>query len=350
MAGSPGRPPSVVIAVLAYRRADELRALLPDLVRQAESPQFDGRVMVIDNDPAASAADIVDQFAGQRVRFVHEPRPGIAAARNRALDEAAADDILVFIDDDERPVGGWLESLVDMQQCCGSAGVVGPVVSEFGAPPSDWIRAGRFFERRRFASGTEVQVAATNNLLLDLRQIHTLGVRFDERFGLSGGSDTLFTREVVRRGGRLVWCDEALVVDRVPPSRVTRQWVLRRSLRSGNSWSRTALEIAAPGRRLSTRAALVGRSAARIGGGAGQFLIGLLCRSSTHQARGLRTLARGIGMFTGSLVMSTASTAARRSMCARQQPESRRWRWSSGQTHDRDDGGPHESIRDTARS
>jgi succinoglycan biosynthesis protein ExoM len=300
MARSAARPQSIVIAVLAYQRADELKALLPDLVRQAESSQFQARVLVIDNDPVASAAAVVDRFAHPDVHYVHEPRPGIAAARNRALEEAAADDILVFIDDDERPVAGWLDSMVDMQQSCGSAGVVGPVVSEFGAQPSDWIRAGRFFERRRFASGTEVDVAATNNLLLDLRQIRTLGVRFDERFGLSGGSDTLFTREVARRGGRLVWCDEALVIDRVPPGRVTRQWVLRRSLRSGNSWSRTALEIAAPGRRLSTRAALAGRSVARIGGGAGQFLIGLLCRSSTHHARGLRTLARGIGMFAGS--------------------------------------------------
>ena len=83
-----------------------------------------------------------------------------------------------------------------------------------------------------------MEVAATNNLLLDLGRIRALGLEFDERFGLSGGSDTLFTRPLVARGGRMVWCDEAMVVDNVPAGRLTRDWVLRRALRSGNSASR----------------------------------------------------------------------------------------------------------------
>ena len=37
--------------------------------------------------------------------------------------------------------------------------------------------AGRFFNRRRLPTGTEVDVAATNNLLLDLIQLHELGLR-----------------------------------------------------------------------------------------------------------------------------------------------------------------------------
>ena len=200
----------VVIAVLTYRRPAELAALLPELTRQALGrPAV--RVLVIDNDPAASGASVVSSLKSDAVRYVHEPRPGIAAARNRALDEATSYDLLIFIDDDEWPNPTWLESMLEVHDRTASAAVVGPVISEYAAEPDPWIKAGRFFDRRRLPSGTLIDVAATNNLLLDLRQVRAFGLRFDEAFGLSGGSDTLFTRElhqprrqarVVRRGDR----------------------------------------------------------------------------------------------------------------------------------------------------
>ena len=91
-------------------------------------------VLVIDNDPEASARPIVERLAGTLrpglVRYVHEPKPGIAAARNRALREAASSALLVFIDDDEVPSERWLEQLVDLQRSSGAAAVVGPVISE----------------------------------------------------------------------------------------------------------------------------------------------------------------------------------------------------------------------------
>src|SRR3954469_16278179 len=71
---------SVVVAVLTYRRTDRLAGLLPQLVQQAAA--VGAAVLVVDNDPEASARPVA---AGSPVRYVHEPRPGIAAARNRAL-------------------------------------------------------------------------------------------------------------------------------------------------------------------------------------------------------------------------------------------------------------------------
>ena len=56
--------------------------------------------------------------------------------------------------------------------------------------------------------GTRVTVAATNNLLLDLPPIRAHGLDFDERFGLSGGSDTLFTRKLAKLGRLMLRCDE----------------------------------------------------------------------------------------------------------------------------------------------
>ncbi|GAA3693052.1 hypothetical protein GCM10023081_33020 [Arthrobacter ginkgonis] len=297
----------VVIAVLTYRRPQDIALALPRLVEQAAKAETarPASVLVIDNDPEASARQTVQRIAdlsGPEVRYVHEPRPGIAAARNRALREAGDARLLVFIDDDEVPSENWLNHLLRLYRSTGAAAVVGPVISEFAADPSPWVSAGDFFRRRRLPTGTEVDVAATNNLLLDMQWIRNLELEFDERFGITGGSDTLFTRSLVSQGGRMVWCDEAMVVDMVPPGRLTRDWVLRRALRTGNCTSRVHLELARDGiHTLAVRARLLGPGSVRLAGGTVRYLTGKLTRSLPHEAKGLRTAARGLGMVSGAL-------------------------------------------------
>jgi succinoglycan biosynthesis protein ExoM len=288
---------SVMVAVLTYRRPGDLSEILPLLEREAAlvtGASVD--VLVVDNDPDASAAHSVPAPA----RYVHEPQPGIAAARNRALAEAAGHDVLVFIDDDERPCAGWLAALLETFRAHPACGVVGPVVSSFATELDPWVSAGGFFVRRRMPTGRPVTVAATNNLLLDVETVRAAGLRFDERLGLAGGSDTLFTRRLVAAAGPLIWCDEAVVTDVVPAARSTRDWVMRRQLRSGNSWSRTALMLAgSPGGRLVLRLRLTAMAAARLAGGPARWLLGVVTGDVRHRATGAKATARGIGMLTG---------------------------------------------------
>jgi glycosyltransferase involved in cell wall biosynthesis len=296
------RSPRVIIAALTYRRPDDLSELLPLLVAQAEEADQPTTVLIVDNDPAAGAKEQVESF-GHDIRYAHAPEPGIAAARNVALEHAADQDVLVFIDDDERPVPQWLSLLLAEWRRTRPAAVIGPVVSEFAARPDAWVEAGRFFDRRRLPTGTEITVAATNNLLLDLAFVRQHGLRFDLRFGLTGGSDTLFTRQLHRAGGRMIWCDEAVVTDVVPAKRVTRQWVLQRAFRSGNSWATTSVVLAGAGAgaKLSTRARVVGQGVPRVIGGAARLAAGALLRRLDLRARGMRTIARGAGMISGSV-------------------------------------------------
>ena len=308
----------VVIAVLTFRRPGPLDHLLPVLIAQVQASEERTSVLVIDNDPDGSASSTVERYATEAVRYVNEKRPGIAAARNRALDEAGGARMLIFIDDDEIPHPGWLPAIVGTYRGAGEpAAVVGPVVSDFDRPPDPWVAAGDFFRRRRLPTGTEVTVAATNNLLLDLGAIDGWGLRFDEKFGMSGGSDTLFTRSIHARGGRMVWCDEAVVTDQVPAERVTRRWVLLRALRSGNSWARVGLHLApSVGGRWRVRAAMVGQGAPRLLGGLGRAALGVLARSPAAQAKGLRTAARGAGMVTGAFGYTYAEYRRRKSLSA----------------------------------
>jgi succinoglycan biosynthesis protein ExoM len=294
----------VLVATLTFRRPDDLAAILPLLVEQAAGSPDDVEILVVDNDPEAGARDAVLAFAQDHpiVTYEHAPVPGIAAARNVALASASGHDVLVFIDDDERPIEGWLDYLLATYREFHSAAVVGPVISRFDVDPDNWIVSGGFFNRRRLKTGTAVDLVATNNLLLDVEQIRQRDLTFDERFGLSGGSDTLFARLLHRSHGVMIWCDEAIVYDIVPASRSTRSWVVRRAFRSGNTWMRTSLQMSETTReRATVRIGLAARGLARVLAGSGRIALGALTGRIDHRARGTRTVARGAGLVAGAV-------------------------------------------------
>lgn len=291
---------AVTVAVLTYRRPWVLKELLPQLeerigVVNGEGGRFVVDLLVVDNDPEGGAREAVAEFSG--VRYCVETTPGIAAARNRALDEASASRLLVFIDDDELPGAEWLSPLLKVWAQSEPAAVAGRVVPEYETTPDPWIIAGRFFNRRSLPTGTEVQGAAAGNILLDLREIARHGVRFDVRLGLSGGEDTLFTRTLVAHGARIVWCNESVVIDKVPRSRITRSWVLNRAWSHGNTTGVVALGLAGTPRRRGLRRITVGLGGfLRLVGGAARYAYGRCTGSLGHRARGERLIRRGGGM------------------------------------------------------
>lgn len=294
-------PERLVVAVLTYRRPDRIAALVPVLVAQAGelARSVEGvvtSVLVVDNDAAGTGAAAVD---GLGAETVVEPEPGISAARNRALETARDHDLLVFIDDDEVPSEGWLSALHATYRATRAAAVAGPVVSRYTTEPEPWVVAGGFYDRahrRGLETGTRVPIAATNNLLLDLRVVRRAGVTFDPALGLSGGEDTHFTSALSAAGGRIVWCAEAVVSDVVPAERLTRGYLLARSAALANASARVALMLA-PSRlaRARVRARTLSVSLARGAIGAAQVALAAVRSDVRGDARGRRSLARSRG-------------------------------------------------------
>ena len=260
----------VTIAMLTYRRNEYLAQVIPRLLEQVaefSGPNKSAGILIIDNDPQGGARAVVEsaqeveaaQMAERakstgvaelpevsRLAYVHEPEPGIVAGRNRALERAHGTNALVFIDDDEIPAPGWLTALVSTWRSQGSAAVTGPTPPAFEADPSPWVSASGAFDSWEAADGAQVPSADTGNLLLDLRLIERLELRFDPRYGLTGGEDSLFTRQLTRAGGVIRFAAGAVVTKRVPAARARRTWVLERSLRSGSSWARVRIDTAGP--------------------------------------------------------------------------------------------------------
>lgn len=301
----------VTVGIPTYLRPMDLSRTLDAVCRQADEVNrqlgaFIVDILVVDNDPNCTGRTVVERTAaihhGLELRYAVEPRPGIAAVRNRCLDECRSSQLLVSIDDDETPQEAWLSSLLSTWQDTRAAIVSGRVVAQFEGELDRWIESGRFFVRRNMPTGSELQVAAAGNLLIDLVQVRALGTRFDDRFGLTGGEDTLFTREIARAGRRMVWCAESSVIDMVPRSRMSRRWVLERAWSHGNaaalieqSLARSSIE------RGVARVAFGARGIGTAGYGLGRLALGTATTSAVHRARGLRAIYRGSGMALGSL-------------------------------------------------
>ncbi|MGY2085979.1 glycosyltransferase family 2 protein [Blastococcus sp. SYSU DS0539] len=292
------REPRVVVAVLTYRRTGELPGLLAALTEQAGTVSPRAAVLLVDNDPDGSAAGTAAAWAG--VRYVHEPRPGISAARNRALAEAAEADLLVFLDDDELPGPTWLAALVGAWTRWGCAAVAGPVPARLLGPADDWVAGSGLFDRPRHVTGARMSGAGAGNLLLDLHQVRALGLTFDERLGLTGGEDTLFTHQLVHGGGEIRWCDEAEAVESIPAARLSRAWVLQRSLRSGSSWARAEVHLAGgAGARWRLRGVLTARAVARVGLASLSLVAAVIRRDTAARARAECTIAGYAGLVVG---------------------------------------------------
>jgi hypothetical protein len=166
--------------------------------------------------------------------------------------------------------------------------------------PGEWVAGSGILNRIKRPTGAILKGAWTGNLLLHMPQLRSYGLSFDEEFGLSGGSDTMLTHALTKLGGQIRWCDEAEVYDYFPASRLNRRWVLKRSLRTGNDWSRVALALAtSPVAKMVQRVDLVARGLVRIVRGMIRYIAGMVGAGIAYRATGACMLATGVGVILG---------------------------------------------------
>lgn len=198
------------------------------------------RIVIVDNDAARSAHMVVETFketSRHPVEYVNEPRKGISFARNAAL-AIRRGDYLAFLDDDEIADAAWLEQMHKCAVDYAADVVFGPVLSILPENVPEWIRRGAFFERPRDVTGTSRPCGATRSVMFRTKVLDAAGRAFDETFSLTGGEDTEFTYYLGRNGARMIWCDEALAWETIPPSRANFWWLLKRQYQVGQAYGR----------------------------------------------------------------------------------------------------------------
>ena len=256
---APGGRVRVAVCIATFNRPVMLRALLVSLgAQQLRKRDAEVMVVVVDNDAAATARPVVESCRAAlpfALHYLVEPERNISLARNRgvalALGEGA--DFAAFIDDDEVAHPGWLDELLAAQARYDADAVSGAVLPSFAPGAPAWVVNGGFFGMPRHRSGTELAVANTNNVLVAARLLRQFERPFHPGFGVTGGGDSHFFLRCRRAGARLVYADEAVVEEAIPPSRARTRWILRRAFRTGNCSVFCELALPPQQRRLARR-------------------------------------------------------------------------------------------------
>lgn len=234
----------ISVCVCTYKRMAGLEELLNALAVQGLEQPFE--VVIVDNDAEGSARGIVDQcrerLPGLPIRYSIEPEQNIGLARNRSV-AAAKGDWLAFIDDDEIPEPTWLSMLLACVVEYKADGAFAPVVPILPEQAPAWVRRGRFFERPRHRTGETIpaEETRTSNALISASLLKRRAQPFDPRYKYPGGEDCKLFISMVAEGARFVWCDEAVLYERVPQSRTNVQYLLSRTLRMTQLYAERSL-------------------------------------------------------------------------------------------------------------
>ncbi len=234
----------VTVALITYNRARFLRETLAGVVRQ-NYPTDRWELLVIDNASTDDTRQVVASFAGSRPspRWILETRQGLDHGRNRAVQEARGD-ILVLADDDILVESDWLAQLVapfsrdDGHKIGVVGGEVMPVFPD-GIPR--WLEGSHrpLAFRRDDGPLPPTQTPMGANFAFPREVFQRFGV-FNadlDRQGASlfGGGDSEMIRRL-RHGGLEVWfAPGAKVLHQIPARRLTFRYAARHAFDSARS-------------------------------------------------------------------------------------------------------------------
>lgn len=212
---------AVVICVCTCMRPIMLERCLRSLGGLTVPHDVAISLVVVDNNPQTSAAVVVNAVRDSipfPVIYTHEPRRGIASARNagiRAANKAGAN-WLTFIDDDEIADVDWLVHLM-AHEYRATPVLMGKPLYVFPDPLPFW---GVSISGRAIEEGRSLKTAYTNNVRISMALIEA-GLTFDEGIGLAGGEDNEFFASATVRGFNIRQTNRAITHEFVHPERLT---------------------------------------------------------------------------------------------------------------------------------
>jgi GT2 family glycosyltransferase len=288
--------PDVTVAIATYRRPKGLARLLETLARlETDANLF---VLVADNDAFRHEGydlcrELCLSYRWPLDSFVVFKR-GIAQVRNaltlRALQRTRMA-YLAMLDDDGAADTNWLDAMLRAQCRTGADVVGGTVLPAFEVRPPRWAMRAPGIAPRRHPTGQVPMLHGTGNTLFTRAALERAGhPLFDPGYGLTGGEDKeLFTR-MRNAGARFAWCNEAVVREAQPASRLTVSWFCKRAYRIGNSDMRVLLQ------HRQTQAALIGEFF-KIAGAliSAPFLSVAFALAPDRRLEGLRLICRQAG-------------------------------------------------------
>lgn len=255
--------PVYSVVVPTHNRAHALAGVLDSLLAQNVARAFE--IIVVDNRSSDSTRSVVEELARSRsgrVRYVHEERPGAAAARNAGI-EAARGAIVAFVDDDEIVWRDWLAGLDEVYQRHPDAWCVGGrLLLELPKAQPRWFDPTSAITTA-YLSGLDMgpqilrlrypQALFSGNLSARREALASVGgfslslgpVGTNHRHGLARnllGEDVDLCLRIHGRRGTIYYTGRATVTHIIPPERLTKRYFRTRAYWNGRASEVLALE------------------------------------------------------------------------------------------------------------
>ena len=225
--------------------------------------------------------------------YVHEPKAGVANARNAGMAKASGD-LIAFLDDDEEAPAGWLAALLAAQDRFDADVVFGPVKARAPAQiveHRDYLE--RFFSREGPAEAgiLDRHYGCGDSLIRRAALPDPVSPFAAERNHLGGEDDMLFGH-MGAAGARFAWEPAAWVWEDPVPSRLSLSYTIARAFAYGQGPSSHCAAATPPDRLGVARWMAIGVVQATLFGAMAGFK--WLTRAK-DRAEWLDRAARGLG-------------------------------------------------------
>ncbi|MBV8053727.1 MAG: glycosyltransferase family 2 protein [Deltaproteobacteria bacterium] len=239
----------ITIAVPTHNRSKLLRTALASIAALHLPAGMEAECVVVDNRSTDDTHSVVAEFANHcalPTRYVYEGGAGSSHARNRAIEEARGDFIL-FIDDDAVAEPDWAAEMLAEIECRQLDVACGMVLPRWSIAPPRWLGPSLYVRlavhdpaRMAVASRAEREMIHnyfSANAGFRRRTFARFG-NFRQDLGVIGGNpmsgeDTELFARIIAGGGAMGFAPRARVHHIIPPERMRRQYLRRKSYAFG---------------------------------------------------------------------------------------------------------------------
>lgn len=227
----------VTIMIPTQRRPDGLAVAARSLFGQTGVDVADLELVIVDNDQIPSARSLVAELAEAApfpVIYVHEPKAGVANARNAGMARASGE-LIAFLDDDEEAPAGWLAALLAAQARFDADVVFGPVK---GRAPAEIVEHRDYLERFFSREGPAEACILDHHYgcgdsLIRRAALPDPAAPFAAERNLIGGEDDMLFGQMGAAGKRFAWEPAAWVWEDPVPSRLNLAYTIQRAFAYG---------------------------------------------------------------------------------------------------------------------
>jgi succinoglycan biosynthesis protein ExoM len=221
----------VSVLIPTFRRPEGFHRAAQSVFAQTNVADIE--LIAVDNSPEGAALALFAEMqtcAPIPFRWLHEPRPGVANARNAAL-TLAQGDLIAWLDDDEEAPPHWLASLIAVRAKTGAQSVFGPVRASAGGPHSALFE--RLYSRTGPAQSGVIDLAYGIGNSLQPRAMFDEPNPFSASANQTGGEDDLLFAAWQGAGARFAWAADAWVIEHVAPERIKLSHGIKRAFAYG---------------------------------------------------------------------------------------------------------------------